>query len=234
MFNRRIKLRVMGGVVALGLALSGQAMAAFTAQEAAKLEADGKATLAKFEAQTKGADAVLANAKGILVCPSITKGGFIFGLESGECVLTKGAATPLYYGTSALKAGFLAGIENHAMILVLNTDEALAKFTGGAREWELGVDASLAVAKARRWRHYRYDQSEEGDRCFRLRRERAHRGCVLPGLAVQEARRQVRPGDLRYHIEPGAACRKMRGPCCFQRKRDWRNALAETDARVQA
>ena len=147
MFNRRIKLRVMGGVVALGLALSGQAMAAFTAQEAAKLEADGKATLAKFEAQTKGADTVLANAKGILVCPSITKGGFIFGLESGECVLTKGAATPLYYGTSALKAGFLAGIENHAMILVLNTDEALAKFTGGAREWELGVDASLAVAK---------------------------------------------------------------------------------------
>ena len=61
----------MGGVVALGLALSGQAMAAFTAQEAAKLEADGKATLAKFEAQTKGADAVLANAKGVLVCPSV-------------------------------------------------------------------------------------------------------------------------------------------------------------------
>ena len=33
------------------------------------------------------------------------------------------------------------------MILALNTDEALAKFTSGAREWELGVDASLAVAK---------------------------------------------------------------------------------------
>ena len=40
MFNRRIKLSVMGGVVALGLALSGQAMAAFTAQEAAKVEAE--------------------------------------------------------------------------------------------------------------------------------------------------------------------------------------------------
>jgi len=145
MFNRR--MRVMSGVVALGLALSGQAMAKFTEQEAVKLEADGKATLAKFEAQTKGADAVLANAKGILVCPSITKGGFLVGLESGECVLTKGSAMPLYFGTSALKAGFLAGIENHAMILVLNTDEALAKFTSGKREWELGVDASLAVAK---------------------------------------------------------------------------------------
>jgi lipid-binding SYLF domain-containing protein len=74
MFNRRIKASVMSGVVALGLALSGQAMAAFKAEEAAKVEADAKATLAKFEAQTKGADAVLANAKGVLVCPSITRG----------------------------------------------------------------------------------------------------------------------------------------------------------------
>jgi lipid-binding SYLF domain-containing protein len=147
MFNRRIKLSVISGVVALGLALSGQAMAAFTAQEAAKVEADAKATLAKFQAETKGADAVLANAKGVLVCPSITKGGFIFGYEGGTCVLTKGSDKPVYYGTSALKAGLIAGLENHAMILALNTDEALAKFTGGTREWELGVDASLAVAK---------------------------------------------------------------------------------------
>jgi lipid-binding SYLF domain-containing protein len=144
MFNRR--MTVMSGVVALGLALSGQAMA-FKAEEAAKVEADAKATLAKFEAQTKGADTVLANAKGVLVCPSITKGGFLVGYEGGTCVLTKGSATPLYYGTSALKAGLIAGIENHSMILVLNTDDALAKFTSGTREWEMGVDASLAVAK---------------------------------------------------------------------------------------
>jgi lipid-binding SYLF domain-containing protein len=31
--------------------------------------------------------------------------------------------------------------------LVLNTDTALAKFTKGEREWELGVDGSVAVAK---------------------------------------------------------------------------------------
>ena len=109
--------------------------------------ADAKATLAKFQADTKGADAVLADAKGVLVCPTITKGGFLIGLEGGTCVLTKGSATPLYYGTSALKAGFLAGIERHSMILVMNTNEALAKFTSGEREWEMGVDASLAVAK---------------------------------------------------------------------------------------
>jgi lipid-binding SYLF domain-containing protein len=137
----------MSSVVAFGLALSGQAMAAFTAEEAAKVDADAKATLAKFQAEIADVEPVLANAKGVLVCPSITKGGFIFGYEGGKCVLTKGAEKPLYYGMSALKAGLIAGLENHSMILVLNTDEAVAKFTSGKREWELGVDASVAVAK---------------------------------------------------------------------------------------
>ena len=147
MFNRRITAGLLSGVVAVGLLLSGQTVAAFTAQEAAKVEAEAKATLAKFQADTKGAEEVFANAKGVLVCPSITKGGFIFGVESGECVLTSGASKPLYYGTSALKFGLLAGIASYSMILVLNTDTALAKFTSGQREWELGVDASVAVAK---------------------------------------------------------------------------------------
>jgi lipid-binding SYLF domain-containing protein len=147
MFKRRITAGLLSGVVAVGLVLSGQTVEALTAQEVAKLEAEAKAKLAKFQADTKGAQEVFANAKGILVCPQITKGGFIFGVESGKCVLTPGAPKPLYYGTSALKFGLLAGIASYSMILVLNTDTALAKFTSGPREWELGADASIAVAK---------------------------------------------------------------------------------------
>ena len=90
---------------------------------------------------------MFANAKGVLVCPKITKGGFIVGVESGNCVLTKGAPKPIYYGTSALKAGLLAGVASYSMILVLNTDAAVEKFTKSDREWEMGVDASVAVAK---------------------------------------------------------------------------------------
>ena len=146
MFNRRITAGLLGGVVAVGLVLSAQTAVALTAQEAAKLEEEGKATLAKFQADTKGAEEVFANAKGILVCPKITKGGFIIGLESGECVLTKGAPKPIFYGTSALKGGLLAGLAWYSMILVLNTDAAVAKFTSDTREWEMGVDASVAVA----------------------------------------------------------------------------------------
>jgi lipid-binding SYLF domain-containing protein len=147
MFNRRITAGLLSGVVAVGLFLSAQTASAIKAQDAAKLDAEAKATLTKFQAGTKGAEEVFASAKGILVCPKITKGGFIVGVESGNCVLTKGAPKPLYYGTSALKAGLLVGLSSYSMILALNTDDAVAKFTKGEREWEMGVDASVAVAK---------------------------------------------------------------------------------------
>src|SRR5262245_1129753 len=147
MWARRIRAGLMSAVVGLGVTLSGQAMADITATEAAELDAKATATLTKFKAETKGSDAVFANAKGILVCPKITKGGLIVGVEGGSCVLTSGAPKPLYYSTTAVKAGLLAGVQSYAMILVFNSAEALNKFTSGTREWEVGADASVAVAK---------------------------------------------------------------------------------------
>lgn len=147
MFTRRMTAGLLGGLVAVGLLLTGPAMAAFTAKDAAELDTAAKATQEKFQADTRGAEALFANAKGILVCPKITKGGFVVGVEGGDCVLTAGAEKPIYYGTSSLKAGLVAGVAQYSMILVINTDEALAKFTSGKREWELGADAGVAVAK---------------------------------------------------------------------------------------
>jgi lipid-binding SYLF domain-containing protein len=126
---------------------SNSVFAAFTSDEAAELLAEAKAVAQKFKAETKGADAVFAGAKGVLVCPKITKMGIGIGYEGGKCVLTAGSSEVLYYSTRALKAGALLGVEKHSMILVLNTDEVLAAFTSGKREWEFGVDASVAVAK---------------------------------------------------------------------------------------
>ena len=147
MLARKIRAGLMSAVVALGVALSGQAMADITVQEATVLDAAAKDTLTKFKADTVGAEEVIANAKGVLVCPKITKGGFIIGVEGGDCVLYSSASLPLYYSTNAVKAGFLAGVQSYSMILALNTDTVLAKFTSGDREWEVGADASVAIAK---------------------------------------------------------------------------------------
>jgi lipid-binding SYLF domain-containing protein len=147
MFNRALKIGLIGGIMTLILAISGPAMAKFTAEEAAELDAEAKATAEKFLADTKGAKELFDNAKGILVCPKIRKAGAGVGAERGKCVLTSGATERLYYQSTALKAGLIVGVSSHAMILLMNTDEALAKFTSGKREWEFGVDASVAVAK---------------------------------------------------------------------------------------
>jgi lipid-binding SYLF domain-containing protein len=147
MFDRKFSTALTGGIFTIGLILSSQAMAAFTAKEAAELDTNAATTLEAFKATTKGSDGVFANAKGILVCPKIRKAGLGVGAERGECALTKGAEGPLYYVTTGLKAGAIIGMSSHSMILVLNTDEVLAKFTSGEREWEFGVDVSVAVAK---------------------------------------------------------------------------------------
>lgn len=147
MFKRKTTIGLLGGFLAFSLTLSGQAMAKFTADEAAELDVEAKSTLERFVAETKGADEVFANAKGVLVCPKIRKAGAGIGAERGQCVLTSGADKHLYYLSTALKAGAILGVSSHSMILVMNTDTALAHFTSGEREWEFGVDASVAVAK---------------------------------------------------------------------------------------
>lgn len=123
------------------------AMAAFTSEEAAELLAEATTTAADFKANTKGADAIFSQAKGVLVCPAIRKIGIGIGYEGGDCVLTDGGKEPLYYSSRSLKAGAVLGAQKHSMILVLNTDKALANFTSGKREWEFGVDASISIAK---------------------------------------------------------------------------------------
>lgn len=147
MLNRKLKIRIMGGIVALILAFSGQAMADFTAEETAELDAEAKATTDKFLAETKGAKEIFDDAKGILVCPKIRKAGLGVGGERGQCVLITGTPEHLYYQSTSLKAGLIVGASSHSMILLINSDKALAKFTSGKREWEFGADVSVAVAK---------------------------------------------------------------------------------------
>jgi lipid-binding SYLF domain-containing protein len=134
-------------VLTLGLLLTGQATAAFTAADAAELDKDATAAVARFQSETSGSEALLDHAKAILVCPKITKGGFIIGVEGGKCVLRVGGKTVDYYANRAGKFGFLAGIQWYSLILVFNDQAALDKFRTGEREWEAGVDASVAVAK---------------------------------------------------------------------------------------
>ncbi len=138
-----INKSLIGAVVALGMTAAVQVQAF----DAKTQDAEAKATLEKFEKDQPGAKAIIDSAKGVLVCPKITKGGFIIGASGGKCTLYVAKKSVDYYGYTAVKYGFLAGISSYAMIMVFNEEAALGKFRSNKREWEVGADANVAVAK---------------------------------------------------------------------------------------
>jgi lipid-binding SYLF domain-containing protein len=141
-----MKGRISAAMLVLGMLSSGCATID-KSSETTKLESDASAALARFQSETSGEEALLRAAKGLLICPKITKGGFIVGVEGGKCALQVGGQTVDYYSNQAGKFGLLAGVQWYSMILVFNDQAALNTFRAGKREWEVGVDASVAVAK---------------------------------------------------------------------------------------
>ena len=113
------------------------------ADSAEVLDTKVQATLKIFE-ETKGSDAVLKEAKGLLVFPSIKKAGFGIGGEYGEGALIVDGKTVDYYNTVTLSFGFQIGVQAKSVILAFMTDKALKNFEN-AEGWEVGVDASVAV-----------------------------------------------------------------------------------------
>lgn len=138
-----INKSLIGAVVALGMTAAAQVQAF----DAKTQDAESKATLEKFNKDQPGAKAIIDSAKGVLVCPSITKGGFIIGASGGKCTLYVNHKNVDYYGYKAVKYGFLAGISSYSMIMVFNDEAALGKFRSNKRKWEAGADANVAVAK---------------------------------------------------------------------------------------
>jgi lipid-binding SYLF domain-containing protein len=114
------------------------------AASGAEIDRDVKTALKKLYAESPAARTLGEKAKGILVFPGITKGGFLVGGQYGEGVLLKGGKTAGYYKTTQVSYGLQAGVQKYGYALFLMTDSAMnwiAKSDG----WELGVGPSIVV-----------------------------------------------------------------------------------------
>ena len=152
---------IASAVLAFGVAFSGQALAVDKTDpmEAASEETQQEKflktdintevamTVGKFQKDIPGGTKILEASKGTLICPSITKGGLVVGIAGGTCALQVGGATVDYYGYSAVKFGFLAGVKSYSLIVVFNTEAQLGKFRSSKRDWEVGADVSVAVGE---------------------------------------------------------------------------------------
>ena len=112
-----------------------------------QINSDVNQTLNKFYAEATNARQLVEDVQGVLVCPSITKGGFLVGVESGVCSLQINGLTQSYYQTTAITAGLLAGIKSYSMILIFNDNTVLTDFRTEDKDWTVDESFSIYVAK---------------------------------------------------------------------------------------
>jgi lipid-binding SYLF domain-containing protein len=92
----RTLIRLTGIVLMMALITTGF-ISPVMADSAAQIDRDVDSALQKLYAQTPAAKELSKIAKGILVFPSIIKGGLIVGGQYGEGALRKGGKTVGYY-----------------------------------------------------------------------------------------------------------------------------------------
>jgi len=108
------------------------------------LDVEVRDAVARFYETVDGARDAAREAVGMLVFPSVVKGGIVVGAEYGEGALLVGGRTLDYYRTTAASVGLQLGAQVRTQILLFMTTAALERFRA-SRGWEIGVDASVTV-----------------------------------------------------------------------------------------
>jgi lipid-binding SYLF domain-containing protein len=114
------------------------------AATAGEIDRDATKVLKKLYAKSPSARALGEKAKGILVFPSITKGGFMVGGQYGEGALRKDGKTVGYYSSVAMSYGLQAGVQTFGYALFFMTDSAL-KWLDRSDGWEIGTGPSIVL-----------------------------------------------------------------------------------------
>ncbi|MDT8370390.1 MAG: YSC84-related protein [Gammaproteobacteria bacterium] len=116
------------------------------ADSAAEINIGVKETLKRFRADVPGGDEFLAQAKGVLVFPTVLKAGFGIGGEYGEGALQVDGKTVAYYSTAAASIGLQLGAQSKSVVVIFMTNDALKSFQN-SDGWKAGVDGSVAVVE---------------------------------------------------------------------------------------
>lgn len=138
--GRRTKLLALFVMAVLAVMVPASAYA----DTAAEINRDVDSALAKLYARNPAAKNLAEVAKGILVFPSIVKGGLIIGGQYGEGALRKGGKTVGFYNTVAGSIGLQAGVQSFGYVLFFMTQDAL-KYLEESKGWEIGVGPTVVI-----------------------------------------------------------------------------------------
>ena len=136
--------RLVAALVGTVVVLSGWLSSPASAGSAREIDTSVDEALVRFEKEVKGGKSFLENSKGVLVFPSVLKGGLGVGAEYGEGALRIAGKTVDYYSTAAGSVGLQAGGQVKTVFVVFLKADALKKFQE-SEGWKAGVDGSVAL-----------------------------------------------------------------------------------------
>lgn len=146
---RRANFKGPTAIMRLGFAISAITLAISTssvslAASKATINRDAKATLDKLYKNNPGAKALGDKSVGVLVFPSIVKGGFIIAGQFGDGALRRNGKSVAYYRSLAASYGFQAGAQAFGYVLFFMDGDSL-RYLDNSAGFELGTGPSLVV-----------------------------------------------------------------------------------------
>ena len=100
--------------------------------------------LTRLYREARDSEALVKQARGVLVFPNFVSAGFIVGGASGQGVLREGGKTVSYHRMSEGSVGLLAGAQSQAVFILFMTDDALGRFKS-SNGWTVGADANVTL-----------------------------------------------------------------------------------------
>jgi lipid-binding SYLF domain-containing protein len=132
------------GVPAMTLAINGLIPGVALGASAGEINRSATQALTTLYKNNPGAKSLGDKAVGVLIFPSIVKGGFIIAGQFGDGALRKGGKTVAYYRSLAASYGFQAGVQAFGYALFF-MDDASLQYLDKSGGWELGTGPSLVV-----------------------------------------------------------------------------------------
>jgi lipid-binding SYLF domain-containing protein len=141
--RRSVIAALLLGSAVLSTLASGQALAATAAEIDAKVDA----ALKTLYDSRPDAKALADQSAGVLVFPSILKGGLGIGGAFGDGALRIDGKSTGYYNSFEASFGLQAGVQSFSYALFFMNEEAL-KYLEDSSGWEVGVGPSIVVIDA--------------------------------------------------------------------------------------
>jgi lipid-binding SYLF domain-containing protein len=108
------------------------------------LNAQADNALTRLYREARDSEALVKQARGVLVFPSFISAGFIIGGASGQGVLREGGKTVSYHRMTEGSVGLLAGAQSQAVFILFMTDDSLSRFKA-SNGWTVGADAGVTM-----------------------------------------------------------------------------------------